>query len=304
MKKIKLVFTYVFALLCIYVSSFNAIDNVYVNHISDNEDKIVIYTLKDDSLVPISLICEKENTIKENIELTFNLMKDCVNEFGFVSVIPRSVHLLDVNIIDELVSLNFNEAIYMMDSKYELRFIEAIVNSVLQYNDEYKIQFCVNGEVIDIMPLSNRKMIIFDKNLGLNNFKLNTNNLYQSDSKMVVEYIADSNYSYYVINSIRVDKEMELIQFVNMILNNISTEFFCENIEWEDDIMIIHLNESFLYDENTINKDNIMNLIYTLKVNEYSNKFMLKVNDEVKKVQDYKTDIITINDLYLNVFEQ
>ena len=304
MKKIKIILTYFLALTCVYITLFKPINDIYVNQFIEQKDKVVIFVLKNDYLVPISLNHDLNESNEENIMLVFNLMKKGINQFGFTSIIPKSVLLLDVDVNDEIVKLNFNEAVYMMNTNYELRFIEAVVNSVLQFDHEYKVKFYVNGELIDEMPLSQRKMINFDKKIGINNFNLETYNPYESDSKMVVEYVNDLNFDYYVINSIRVDKNMELLQFVNRILYKNSSSLICENVEWEDDIMVLHMNEAFLLDENTINEKSIMNLLYSLKLNDYSDKFIIKVNGEMKKIQNYEEELISIKHLYFNIFEQ
>lgn len=301
MKKIKIMITYLFALMAIFIT-FIKPDELVNKYINTNNDYVTIYLQKNDELVPITLKHSLSNNIEDNIMITFGLMKQGIDSNGFKSVIPKSLQLLNVDIENENVNLDFNEALYTINSKYELRMIEAIVNSVLQYNEHYKVNFLVHSELIDNMPLSKRKMNAFTNKLGFNNFNLEYYDIYSTNSINVIKEV-EEEYTYHVINTIRISNDIDLIEIINSYLVD-SNLLYCDKIEYINDILVINVNENFLYDENTIDENKIMNILYSLKLNGYSDKFMLKVNDEIKGIQGYSSNVIEIKDLYLNIFEQ
>ena len=301
MRKIKIIITYIFALTALFITVIKP-DQLVNQPLDTNKDNIIIYVLKNEELIPITLKHSLSNSIEDNIKSTFELMKQGIDSNGFKSVVPKSLQLLNVNIENENVNLDFNEAIYTINSKYELRMIEAIVNSILQFNDNYKVNFLVNSQLIENMPLSKRNMNTFDKRLGINNFDLEYYDLYSTDSKSVVKTI-EEEYTYHVIYTLRISNQIDLMEFINSYLVD-SNLLYCEEIEYINDVLVMNVNENFLFDENTIDQNKIMNILYSLKLNGYSDKFMLKVNDEIKTIQGYFSNVIEINDLYLNIFEQ
>ena len=155
MKKIKIISTYVVAIMCILSTLFIQPKETEVFKTSTEEsNKIMIYMLdKDRDLVPVTMNVSKKESNEENILVLFDLMKQDFNIHEFSSLVPKSIQCFDVNIDDDIVKLNFNEAFLAMNSKNELRFIEGIVNSIIQLNPNYKVEFYVNEQKINKMPL-------------------------------------------------------------------------------------------------------------------------------------------------------
>ena len=305
MKKIKIISTYVVAIMCILSTLFIQPKETEVFKTSTEEsNKIMIYMLdKDRDLVPVTMNVSKKESNEENILVLFDLMKQDFNIHEFSSLVPKSIQCFDVNIDDDIVKLNFNEAFLAMNSKNELRFIEGIVNSIVQLNPNYKVEFYVNEQKINKMPLSQLPVAQFDYRLGVNNFKLDDDNLHKSVSRQVVELKSNDISEYYVVKTVRTFDE-DVLSFVNNVLDDISMDLECLKIEANDEEWVLHLNEKFLLEENTIDQDKIIPLLYTLKMNQLSNHYVIKINDEVVRIDGFENESFAFHDLNLNIFEE
>lgn len=305
MKKIKIISTYMVAIMCILSTLFIQPKETEVFKTSTEEsNKIMIYMLdKDRDLVPVTMNVSKKESNEENIFVLFDLMKQDFNIHEFMSLVPKSIQCFDVNIENNIVKLNFNEAFLAMNSKNELRFIEGIVNSIVQLNPNYKIEFYVNDQKINKMPLSQLPVAQFDFRLGVNNFKLDDDHLHKSISRQVVELKSNDVSEYYVVKTVRTFNE-DVLSFVNEVLDDISMDLECLKIEENDEEWVLHLNEKFLLEENTIDQDKIIPLLYTLKMNHLSNHYVIKINDEVVRIDGFENESFAFDDLNLNVFEE
>lgn len=305
MKKIKIISTYVVAIMCILSTLFIQPKETEVFKTSTEEsNKIMIYMLdKDRDLVPVTMNVSKKESNEENILVLFDLMKQDFNIHEFSSLVPKSIQCFDVNIDDDIVKLNFNEAFLAMNSKNELRFIEGIVNSIVQLNPNYKVEFYVNEQKINKMPLSQLPVAQFDYRLGVNNFELDDNNLHKSVSRQVVELKSNDISEYYVVKTVRTFDE-DVLSFVNEVLDDISMDLECLKIDANDEEWVLHLNEKFLLEENTIDQDKIIPLLYTLKMNQLSNHYVIKINDEVVRIDGFENESFAFHDLNLNIFEE
>ncbi|MGN1345114.1 MAG: GerMN domain-containing protein [Traorella sp.] len=306
MRKIKLLTTYLFAILCILFSLLHRTDIDVLKTISnDQENLIMIYMFDDDNeLIPVSIHYNKSDSDKENIQHIFQLMKQPMDILDFKPVIPASIQCLNVEIVQNIVKLDLNEAFYTMNSKHELSFIESIVGSIVHLNQNYIIEFYVNHEKVNEMPLSGLTMNYFDKNLGMNNFSLKEAMIHLSTSKQIVKKKQKNERSYYVINSLRISSNTDLLTFINDTLHETSSLLECEKIEFVDDQLWLHLNQAFMIDERVVDHNKIECLLYTLKLNDIGDKFVLKFEDETVIMSDYSNTLIHFEDLNLNIFEQ
>ena len=307
MKKIKLVCTYAIAFICVMTTLFLPKQQIEVfkSTTGDMEDKILIYMINDDhQLVPVTLNYQKSESDEENILQLFQLMKHEIGIYDLKALIPVSIQCLDVDIQNELVQISFNEAFFTMSSHIELRVIEAIVSSVVQFNENYQVEFLVNQKPIEKMPLSALPMQPFDYTLGVNNFNLDSSQLHQSISRSVIELHEDETSHYYMVMTRRYPSSQSTLDFVNEVLDQTSLSLECQKIENDGDHVMLYLNEAFLEEENLVNADAILPLLYTLKMNQIGNQFSLYINDEKVWMEGSFQNVLTFDDLNLNIFEE
>lgn len=307
MKKIKLVTAYAIAFVCVLTALFlpKRQIEVFKTTTIDMEDKMLVYMMNEnDQLVPVTLNVMKSDSDEENIQQLFQLMKQEIGVYELRALIPASIQCSDVRIENDLVRLNFNEAFFAMNSHIELRVIEAIVSSIIQFNDDYRVEFLVNQKSISEMPLSSLPMHPFDKTLGVNNFRLDSLQLHKSAAKQVVELYEDENSSYYMVMTQRYPSDMSDLEFVNDVLHQTSLKLQCSNMQIEDDQVFLHLNEAFLIEEKLVSADKIMPLLYSLKMNRLGSRFVLFIDGEEVSIEGYDQRTAAFDDLNLNTFEE
>lgn len=305
MKKIKILCTYLVAIICIISTLFYQPKEVEVFKTTTNQsNRMMIYMLdKEKELVPVTVSAEKEESNELNVMVLFDLMKQDFDIYEFSHLIPLSIQCLNVDIVDNVVKLNFNEALLAMNSKSELRFIEGIVSSIVHLNSDYKVEFYVNHQKVDQMPLSQLPMIQFDSSLGVNNFELDNYDLHKSVSRQVVQLKSNDVSEYYVVKTKRMLNH-DMLDFVNDVIDDTLLELECFKIEKNQEELVLHLNEKFLFDEDTVDKEKIMPLLYTLKMNQFADVFMIQINDEIVRVDGFENERMTFQDLNLNIFEE
>lgn len=306
MKKIKLTCTYLIAIFCIaYTLIFPQIDKPVIKTTTqNNEQKVMIYMLDEElQLVPITLHDDLSESNDEKILQMIQLMKQKFTVYDFVPLIPQSIQCEGVNIIDNIVQINFNEAFLAMNTKYEMRVIEGIVSSVIQLNHQYKVEFLVNGEIKQEMPLSHFPLNQFDYHLGVNNFDSNNVDLHLSESKEVVQLIEKDDFEYYVITTKRIHKDTSDLDFINEVLLDISYRYECLDLQIEDDIAYLSLNRNFLLNDNLISKSVIQPILFTMVRNNMAKNFVLKVEEEIVNFHGSNESVISYPQLDLNTIE-
>ena len=307
MKKIRLMTAYAVAFICVLTTLFlpKRQMEVFKTTTSDMEDKMMIYMMNEsDQLVPVTMNVQKSASDEENIQQLFQLMKQEIGVYELRALLPVSIQCTDIEIENDLVRLNFNEAFFTMNSHIELRVIEAIVSSVVQFNDDYRVEFSVNQQSVREMPLSLLPMHTFDRTLGVNNFKLDSLQLHQSVARQIVELYEDETSSYFMVMTQRYPSDMSDLEFVNDVLHQTSLKLQCNRIEIADDQVFLYLNEAFLIEENLVAADRIMPLLYSLKMNQLGSRFTLFVNDEQVSIEGYDQKTAAFDDLNLNTFEE
>lgn len=307
MRKLKVLVTYLVAIICMITALFFQPKQIEVFHTSTNQmdDSIMIYMMDEENiLVPITLTYQKNEDDQENIKTMFQMMKQEFDIYDLTKLIPDSIHCLDVNVVGNIVQIHLNEAFYAMNSKIEFRFIEGIVSSVVQLNEKYEVEFYVNDEKVKQMPLSQLPMTTFNSSLGVNNFKVDVLNLHNSIPKQVVYLKNNDEIEYYVVSTKRISNTFNQLEFVNDVLRDISYDLECFKIEQKGNEVVLHLNNKFLLEEDLVDESKVMALLYTLKMNQMGNDFTIKVNDEIMRINGYPMKSLRFDDLNLNVFEE
>lgn len=299
MKKIQLFLCYAIAGGCIF--SFlmqKQPTHVFSPMLPFENDAIMIYALNEQKqLVPITLSFEKSEDDEENIQQMMDQMKQTLDVADLDPVFPRSISCLGVAIQENVVKLNFNEAFLAMNSMYELRMIEAIVSSITHLNEQYLVEFTVNHEIVQEMPLSHLAMKRFDKTFGVNHFENTTAQLHDSVMRQVVRF--DENKGYYSVSALRSQNHSDL-DFINTVLDETSHLLECVKLEVIDDTLIFVMNSEVLSEEGIVDNYKMLPLLYTMKMNHQNKKFKVVVEDEEAAVIVKQKKITTFEDLHLN----
>ncbi len=265
--------------------------------ISHNSENNIIYLLDNNSYISrVSTILtskSKENKIKEIIN-TLTIGSDNYIRDGFKKTIPKNTKLLNIEIQDNLVKLNFSKELLNVDIYNEEKMVESIVYSITSLNNLKYVSIYVEGSILNKLPNSNKKLpTILDRSIGINK-EYNINSI-NNTSKTTIYYLSKYNDYYYYVPVTKIEnsdiskieviiKELTSSKMLNTnlisYLNN-NTELLSYNET--DKSLLLNFNENILED---INTNNILEEV------SYSINLSVKENYDVESVIYYVNDKI------------
>lgn len=261
-------------------------------YLLDNNDYLVkTKVLLDDELV--------ENNIKSIINnLTINAETKFPNNLK--GVIPKGTKLNDVNIDEDLVTLDFSEEFLDINENLSTKLIEAIVYSITELDNITKVNITVEGNLLNTYPNTINKIYFpLTRDIGINKeYSYTTLN---DITKVVIYYGEEiSNEIYYVPvtkylnNNGNKDK-------INIIVEELTTSYIYEdnlssilneNVELidkeiiEDDLLVLNFNDALFDNKGTIKEEVLYMLSYSAFANYSVNAISFRVDGK---------DIETVN---------
>ena len=219
---------------------------------------------------------------------------------GFRSIIPTGTEILDINLENKILTINFSRELLDITEKYEEKMIEALIYTLTSIEGIDKVIIKVEGEVLERLPNSNKILpTVLDKTYGINKSYdiVSTNNI----DSYTVYYVSNYNDNmYYVpvtkyINSNKQDKikviidelssspiyETNLMSFLNSNVNLIDYTI-------DDKILSLNFNDYILNDD-TSNKI-LEEVIYTIGLSVVDN-----FNVEDISILVNNEEVLTIN---------
>ena len=162
-RKITVATLALFALLLLYLMPDT--ENVDYQLSQDNIEYIytnateVIYLLDSNDYVARTTIrgCDC-NTIETAKDLTQGLIiggeKSNIIPNGFRSIIPSGTEILDINLEEKILTVNFSKELLDINEKYEEKMLEALIYSLTGIEGIDKVIIKVEGEVLSKLPHS------------------------------------------------------------------------------------------------------------------------------------------------------
>lgn len=234
-----------------YVTSLG-MDNVYL--LNNNNYLVRTNTLlgSDDVKKKISYLIDYL-TIGKNSHLPV----------GLSALLPSNVNLLDVELEEEIVTLNFSKEFWDGDPKLYERMIESLTYSVVSIDGISGLKIKVDGILVTEIP-STKKILpeILTKEYGINKvYDIDsTNNI----TKVTTYYLNKiDNQNYYVPVTKYVNDSREKI---DIIVENLSGSFLYEtnlisllqndielmNYQIEDELMLLNFNNNLFNNEKVL----------------------------------------------------
>ena len=157
-----------------------------------------------------SIVQESKTTdelILEVIEsLTIGSEKSSYIRDGFKGIIPEGTKVLDTNLENGILTINFNKNFLNVSIKDEEKMLEALIYSILEIPGIKKLSIEVEGEKLKNLPNSKKKLPEFlDKNYGVN--KIYNLDSIKDTSKTTIYYLSKHNDYYYYVPVTKVSNE-------------------------------------------------------------------------------------------------
>ena len=187
-----------FMIICIIPTNINKTPN-NIKIVYDESKELPIYLKDHNSLVSRININSLEDDINDIIELlTINGKYKYLIPNGFEAIIPENTKLLDYNIKDNILYLNFNENLLNVDKENEEKLIECLIYSLCEFNNIKGIVIKVNNIKLTKLPKSDKYLPdILDYTYGINK-KYYLNNIKNSE-QVTVYYLSNYNdIDYYI----------------------------------------------------------------------------------------------------------
>lgn len=268
-------------------------------------------------LVPLTINIEPYEDRTEEIKLLISKLKNNVEvQPGYKGLLDQDVELLNVEINDSLLTLDFNESFNKYEKNDEIRIIESLVWTCSQYRDISQIKILVNGVELTKMPVGNCPVPrVLDNKFGINNHIFT----HKPNMDNITVYYEDvtSKELVYVPVTIQVEKNSNQIKsIVNALEQDIPTYTslkkakVLKQIEFNElpsilnDVLNIDLTASSLVDETTVDKEIYEYLVMSFRDNISSIESVnILVQDEIMNVNGYKNEIIPVTSIYENIIE-
>lgn len=267
-----------------------------INNISTkNKQDNFIYLIDNNKYTSRVSTVLTSTKIQDKIKEIINILTIGSNSYirdGFKKVIPKNTKLLNVEIQNDLVKLNFSKEFYNVDIYNEEKMIEAIVYSLTSLDNIKYVSIYVEGEVFNKLPNSNKKInTVLDRGIGINK-EYNIKNI-NGTTKTTIYYLSKYNDFYYYVPVTKIQNEdFSKIEIIikeltsSNLLNTNLISYLNSNTELlsyneTDKSLFLNFNENILED---INTNNILEEV------SYSINLSIKDNYDVSNVVYYVND--------------
>lgn len=165
------------------------------------KDTIPIYLIDGNNYVSRFEVIKKSADLNDLInEIISNLTIDNKNYIpnNFKKIIPKGTKILNKEIENDLLKINFSKELLSIDEDNEEKMIEAIIYSLTEISNINRIMIFVEGNILKELPNSKKTLpLILDRSYGIN--KIYDLNSMKDINKITTYYVnTNSNYSYYI----------------------------------------------------------------------------------------------------------
>ncbi len=286
-----------------YTLSNNNIEYIY------NNTKEVVYLLDSNNYVARTTIkgCEC-NTLETAKDLTESLIIDGKNNNsipnGFRAIIPSGTEVLNLDLKDKTLTINFSKELLDIKEEYEDKMLESIIYTLTSIDGIDKVIIKVEGKTLEKLP--NSKKILsttLDKSYGINK-KYDIVTPTNIDSYTIYYVSKYNDNEYYVpvtkyVNKDKIDKVKVIINelssspiYENNLMSYLNSDTSLINYTQENDILKLNFDDSIYSSKNS---NNILEeVIYTISLSLNDTYNIKEVIFEVNNKEIYKKSLKTI----------
>lgn len=307
-KKIIVSTTAIILLLVIYLIPSNRKDiDLKNNSIEYNYNNVesTIYLVDSNDYVARTTIptckCEGVDLAKDLLEgLVVGGTKNNIIPNGFRSIIPPDVTIKDINLQENILTINFSKELLEVNEKDEEKMLEAIIYTLTSIDGIDKVIIKVEGEVLDKLPNSKNNIpTVLDRSYGINKiYDLSSLNDIMSYTTYYISTYNDNKYYVPVTKYIN-SKDSDIVKVIikelgsspiyqTNLMSYLNANTTLNDYELVDNSLSLNFNELLL---NEIDKKHILEeVIYTISLsmdniyNDLESVSFLVNNEEIYKV--------------------
>lgn len=292
----KICYTTLIFFILLVVSTFTNQEIIPNTKTEYKNDLVNIYLLdKNNYLTEVMVLVSDKNDYKVVFEIVDNLKNNNKYYDSLRGVIPNNTKINKLELIDDILYIDFNEELLNVNLLQEEKVIESLVYSIMSIKNIKGIKISINGEELKVLPKSN--IILNDvltKDIGINKeYNLTST----SDILKVVLYYYQEidNNKYYVPVTKYVNQKDDKIK---VIIDNLKNSYLyhtnlmsylndrVEVLEYEEVNNIVSLSFNNLI---TLNPEEAREeVIYTVGNSIFSSteasKIIFMENDKIIKI--------------------
>ena len=180
-----------------------------LNYTSKNE--MPIFLMDKMEYVARTSIVKNSNDLNQQIEeivesLTVGSKKSSYIKNGFKPLIPENTKILNMEIKNQILTINFSKEFLNCEKEYEEKMLEALIYSLLELKEITKIEVLVENTNLKKLPKSNIKLPKYlDKSYGIN--KLYNFDSLKQTTKTTIYYISKNEQNNYYVPITKVSNE-------------------------------------------------------------------------------------------------
>jgi len=210
--------------------SFIVLLLIYFFPTTDNYNINTTLTYIEPETLPIYLVDQNDLVSRFEVIKTSETTKDLVKEVienltidgsvsshipnNFKKIIPKNTKIINQNLNDGLLKINFTKDLLNIDKDNEEKMVESIIFSLTEIKDIDKIMIFVEGEKLTTLPHSKKTLPnILDRTYGIN--KVYELESLKEISKITTYYISKmEGFSYYTPVTTITNKENEKVEII------------------------------------------------------------------------------------------
>lgn len=301
-KKIIIISLSFVVLLLIYFFPTTDSYNISTTITYSNPETLPIYLVDHNDLVSrFEVIKNSENTedsVKEVINnLTIGNSNSSHIPNNFKKIIPENTKIINQNISDGLLKINFTKELLNVEKENEEKMLESIIYSLTEIKEIDQIMIFVEGNNLLELPHSKKKLPnILDRSYGIN--KVYELESIKDVSKITTYYISKmENFSYYTPVTTITNKENEKVEIIIEKLKTAPT--YQTNLISYLGASAELLNYEIL--ENSINLS-FNNHILNLNNNEISEEVKYTIALSIRDTYNINETIFYVDNMLIDAF--
>ena len=291
----------ILGILCIFPSKNNDQYQVEKKYISVQQNKSDIFLIDENNYVAMTSIpTSNQDAIKKAREIIETLIiSSKKSEYipnGFKAIIPKNTKILNIDLQNELIKVNFSKNILNVSIKNEEKMIEALVYSLTSIDGIKKVMIFVEGNILYELPNSKKQMPeVLDRSYGIN--KVYDLSNYKNTTKTTIYYISKFNDSYYYVPVTKINNDSN--NKVEIIINELKSNPIyqtnlmsylkataeLEDYEIKENTISLSFNENLFNDLET--KNILEEVKYTISLSIKDN---LDIDEVIFKVNNQEID--------------
>lgn len=265
----------------------------------ETSNKIDIYLIDDNNYVAMTKINSTSDNVYDAIENIINSLIIGNNNSslpkGFNAIIPENTKLIDYDLKEGLLKVNFSKELLNVSLENENKMIEAIIYSLTTIKEVKNIMIFVEGDRLLKLPNSNKSLDLYlNRNYGIN--KVIDITSFHDTSMVTIYYLCKNDNYYYIPVSYVSNSQNDKIEIIinNLKANKLNNSDLLSHLNYQVELMNYEATEQEIsLDFNDI----LLNSVYDGKLKEevkyavfYSIYDTLGIENVIFKVNSTKID--------------